>query len=89
MPKVQSRKRPRRRRRPTQKGGVLGTILKESAKIGYTLGKDPRYKRMGAKGATGHYKSTTADWTPQERAAFHQWQYDREQKEHKSMCCLM
>ena len=32
MPKV-------KRKRRVQKGGVLGTILKESAKLGYQLGK--------------------------------------------------
>ena len=32
------------------------TVLAEAAKIGYKLGRDKRYKRMGAKGATGHYR---------------------------------
>ena len=31
------------------------SVLAKAAKIGYKLGSDKRYKRMGAKGATGHY----------------------------------
>ena len=31
-------------------------VLAKAAKIGYKLGRDKRYKRMGAKGATGHYR---------------------------------
>lgn len=58
MPKV---KRRVRKRRP-QKGSGLVTLLKESAKIGYKLGKDQRYKRIGAKGATGHYTHFRKPW---------------------------
>ena len=32
--------------------GALFTVLKNAAKIGYKFGKDKRYKRLGAKGAT-------------------------------------
>ena len=32
-----------------------GTVLSTAAKIGYKLGKDKGYKRMGAVGAIGHY----------------------------------
>ena len=54
------RRRRRRRRQPVQKrqkqwvgGGGLGSLLKAAAKIGVKLGKDKRYKRMGAKGVGG------------------------------------
>ena len=30
--------------------------------IGYKLGRDKRYKRMGAKGATGHYRRLPRPW---------------------------
>ena len=40
------------RRRRQSGRGILG-VLGSAAKIGYKLGKDKRYKRMGAKGATG------------------------------------
>ena len=55
------RKRRRRRRRPITGRGLLG-ILAKSAKIGYQLGKRKDYKRMGAKGATGHYTRRHAPW---------------------------
>ena len=42
--------------------GVL-EFLKQAAKIGYTLSKDPKYKRMGALGAQGHYQR---NYTPLE-----------------------
>ena len=45
---------------PAQKTG--SGIWATSAKIGYKLGKDPKYKRMGVKGATGHYKSHARPW---------------------------
>ena len=38
------------------------TVLKNAAKIGYKLGKDKRYKRMGAKGVTGSYSRRPAPW---------------------------
>ena len=31
------------------------SVLTKAAKMGYKLGRDKRYKRMGAKGAKGHY----------------------------------
>ena len=53
-------RRRKRRRQPVQKrrkqrvgGGGLGSLLKAAAKIGVKLGKDKRYKRMGAKGVGG------------------------------------
>ena len=49
-----------RRRRQTGRD-VLG-LLGGAAKIGYKLGKDKRYKRMGAKGATGSYNRRPAPW---------------------------
>lgn len=50
------RKRKRKtvhRLRRGQRGGALLNILKAAAKIGYKLGKDKRYKRIEALGATG------------------------------------
>ena len=32
------------------------SVLAKAAKIDYKLGRDKRYKRMGAKGVTGHYR---------------------------------
>ena len=32
------------------------SVLAKAAKIGYKLRRDKRYKRMGAKGAAGHYR---------------------------------
>lgn len=68
MVKRKSRKRkniPRRqlrRRHPTSIGAGLLSVLKEAAKVGYRLGKDKRYKRMGALGATGSYNRRPAPW---------------------------
>ena len=45
-----------------QIGKGLGTVLSTAAKIGYKLGKDKGYKRMGAVGATGHYKHFRKPW---------------------------
>ena len=45
-----------------QRGGALLTVLKNAAKIGYKLGKDKRYKRMGVKGITGSYTRRPAPW---------------------------
>ena len=45
-----------------QRGGALFTVLKNAAKIGYKLGKDKRYKRMGAKGVTASYNRRPAPW---------------------------
>ena len=38
------------------------TVLAKTAKIGYKLGRDKRYKRTGAKGATGHYRRLPPPW---------------------------
>ena len=38
------------------------TVLAKTAKIGYKLGRDKWYKRMGAKGATGHYRRLPPPW---------------------------
>ena len=43
-------------------GGGLSTLLSAAAKIGFMLGKDKNYKRMGAKGVTGSYKRNPAPW---------------------------
>ena len=55
-------KRTRRKHDKRQRGGALLTVLKNAAKIGYSLGKDKRYKRMGAKGVTGSYNRRPAPW---------------------------
>ena len=49
-----------RRRRQTGRG-ILG-ILGSAGKIGYKLGKDKRYKRIGAIGVTGSYHRRPAPW---------------------------
>ena len=54
--------RTRRKHAKRQRGGALLTVLKNAAKIGYRLGKDKRYKRMGAKGVTGSYNRRPAPW---------------------------
>ena len=48
---------PRRRRRwrHRQNGRGIMSVLAKAAKMGYKLGRDKRYKRMRAIGATGHY----------------------------------
>ena len=67
-PKTKKRSRQRsgtRTRRQHDKrkhGGALLTVLKNAAKIGYKLGKDKRYKRMGAKGVPGNYNRRPAPW---------------------------
>ena len=45
-----------------QRGKGLGTVLSTAAKIGYKLGKDKRYRRMGTVGATGHYTHFRKPW---------------------------
>ena len=54
----QSAQRPRFR----QNGRGIMSVLAKAAKIGYKLGRDKRYKRMGAKGATGHYRRLPRPW---------------------------
>lgn len=91
--RVQKKRRVTKKRvtkkRPNQTGGMLGTILKESAKLGYQLGKSKDYKRMGRSGVKGTYQSATSDWSNKERAAFNKWRYERDKKEHKATCCIM
>ena len=38
------------------------SVLAKAYKIGDQLGRDKRYKRMGAKGATGHYRRHPRPW---------------------------
>ena len=60
MPKRHAIRRRRKKRR--QRGhGILG-ILGSAAKMGYKLGKDKRYKRMGLMGVTGSYRRRPAPW---------------------------
>ena len=40
------------------------SVLAKAYKIGNQLGRDKRYKRMGAKGATGHYRRHPRLWEP-------------------------
>ena len=62
MRRVRQRRRCRCSHPITMSGrGLLG-ILAKSAKIGYQLGKSDTYKRMGTKGATGHYTRRHAPW---------------------------
>ena len=49
------------RRRHQTGRGILG-LLGSAGKIGYKLGKDKRYKRMGAIGVTGSYNRRPAPW---------------------------
>ena len=51
----------KRKRHMSMGAGILG-ILGSSAKIGYKLGKDKRYRRMGALGVKGHYKRNPRPW---------------------------
>ena len=43
-------------------GPGIMSVLAKSAKIGYKLGRSKRYERMGAKGATGHYRRHPRPW---------------------------
>ena len=62
MRRVRGRRRRRRSHSITMSGrGLLG-LLAKSAKIRYQFGKRKDYKRMGAKGATGHYTRRHAPW---------------------------
>ena len=51
-----------RRRRRRQTGRRILGILRSAGKIGYKLGKDKRYKRMGAICVTGSYNRRPAPW---------------------------
>ena len=60
---------PGRRRRPFAQRPLFGqnrrgiiTVPAKSAKIGYKLGRDKQYKRMGAKGVTGYYRHHPRAW---------------------------
>ena len=63
-----SRRQRRRRRTSTrrpcfrQNGRGIMSVLAKAYKIGDKLGRDKRYKRMGAKGATGHYRRHPRPW---------------------------
>ena len=84
MPKVKRKRRVRR-----QTGGMLGTVLKEAAKIGYQLGKSKDYKRMGRSGVKGTYKPARGGMTKKEMAKFNRWRYERDKRDHKALCCIM
>ena len=45
-----------------QNGRGIMSVLAKAAKIGYKLGRDKQCKRMGAKGATGHYRRLARPW---------------------------
>ena len=64
MPSSRRRRRRRSSQRPRfrQNGRGIMSVLAKSAKIGYKWGRDKRYKRMGAKGATGHYRHHPRPW---------------------------
>ena len=51
----------KKKKKKKQEGGFL-TLLSNAAKVGYMVGKRKDYKRMGAKGATGHYKAHRKPW---------------------------
>ena len=50
--KQTSKREKRKTKRKMQKEGGFTSLLKEAAKLGYTLGKDKNYRRMGTLGAT-------------------------------------
>ena len=57
----------RRRRRAKRKtrrhyGMGLKDVLAAGVKLGVRLGRDKRYKRMGAIGARGHYRGHRRPW---------------------------
>ena len=54
----------RRVKRKTRRhyGMGLKDILAAGVKLGVRLGRDKRYKRMGAIGATGHYRRLPRPW---------------------------
>ena len=57
-----TRRRQKVKQRGRQRGGALLSILKNAVKLGLKLGKDKRYKRMGAIGAKGHYRENPRPW---------------------------
>ena len=63
MPRQRRRRRTSTRRpRFRQNGRGIMSVLAKAYKIGDKLGRDKRYKRMGAKGATGHYRRHPRPW---------------------------
>ena len=50
-----------KKKKKKQEGGFL-KLFSSAAKAGYEVGKRKDYKRMGAKGATGHYKAHRKPW---------------------------
>lgn len=56
------RKKKTTRRKRTQRGGGFLSTLGKAASLGVKLGKDKRYKRMGAVGAKGHYTAHRRPW---------------------------
>ena len=57
-----SRTRSSRRPRFLQNVRGIMSVLAKAAKTGCKLGRDKQYKRMGAKGATGHYRRLPRPW---------------------------
>ena len=64
MPGRRRRYSPQRRPRFRQNGRGIMSVLAKAYKIGHKLGRDKRYKRMGAKGVTGHYRRHPRQWEP-------------------------
>ena len=62
MPRRRRRRQRTRRPRFRQNGRGIMSVLAKAYKIGDQLGRDKRYKRMGAKGATGHYRRHPRPW---------------------------
>ena len=64
MPHRRRRRQRASTRRPRfrQNGRGIMSVLAKAYKIGDKLGRDKRYKRMGAKGATGHYQRHPRPW---------------------------
>ena len=62
MPRRRRQRASSRRPRFRQNGRGIMSVLAKAAKIGYKLGRSKRYKRMGAKGATGHYRRLPRPW---------------------------
>ena len=56
-----NRRRPRRRAKSKTRRHY-GMGLKDVLAAGVKLGRDKRYKRMGALGARGHYKRHPRPW---------------------------
>ena len=50
------------KRERRQSGRAVMGILGSAVKMGYKLGKDKRYKRMGLMGVTGSYNRRPAPW---------------------------